>query len=420
MPPDPHDEFVELCALSTTGELTAEESTRLEEHLSQCSACRESQQAFERLVTLTIPALAEEEGVSAVNGTSNSSWSVEDAKAALMESLRNEPSPQSTGSAVRSRLSTVGMVGRYAAAAALLAAVGIGGYRLGGLRRGQSQSVAVLEPSATHNVLTRLGPVDGAGISQNVKVPGEPGQLAVLRHQLRQEESASARLEESRGQFQAELHARDADMARSEQERADMQQRLASLQSNAESLQAKLDQINNQRTQDTVQSPSLKTQIMELSSSIQEKDKEISEEHELLQHDRDIRDLISARNLYIAEIYDVGKTGDTQRPFGRVFYTRGRSLIFYGYDLDQQKGLKRASVFQAWGRRVTDGQHDVSLGLLYQDDANQKRWMLKLNDAKTIAEIDAVFVTVEPPGGSTKPSGKPLLFTYLRLDPNHP
>jgi hypothetical protein len=72
------------------------------------------------------------------------------------------------------------------------------------------------------------------------------------------------------------------------------------------------------------------------------------------------------------------------------------------------------------GRRGADRQHAVSLGLLYKDDASQKRWVLKFNDAKTISQIDAVFVTVEPEGGSTKPSGKPLLFTYLRVDPNHP
>jgi anti-sigma-K factor RskA len=46
--------------------------------------------------------------------------------------------------------------------------------------------------------------------------------------------------------------------------------------------------------------------------------------------------------------------------------------------------------------------------------------VLKFKDAKTIAKIDAVFVTVEPDGGSAKPTTKPLLFTYLRLDPNHP
>jgi hypothetical protein len=31
-----------------------------------------------------------------------------------------------------------------------------------------------------------------------------------------------------------------------------------------------------------------------------------------------------------------------------------------------------------------------------------------------------VFVTVEPNGKSSKPSGKPFLFTYLRMTPNHP
>jgi hypothetical protein len=29
-------------------------------------------------------------------------------------------------------------------------------------------------------------------------------------------------------------------------------------------------------------------------------------------------------------------------------------------------------------------------------------------------------VTVEPNGGSHKPSGSPLLFTYLKIGPNHP
>ena len=96
-----------------------------------------------------------------------------------------------------------------------------------------------------------------------------------------------------------------------------------------------------------------------------------------------------------------------------LFYTKDKSLIFYGYDLDQQPGIKKAGVFQAWGGRGADRQHAVSLGLLYKDDANQKRWVLKSNGAKTISQIDAVFVTFEPECGSTKPSGKPLLFSLV-------
>jgi len=42
------------------------------------------------------------------------------------------------------------------------------------------------------------------------------------------------------------------------------------------------------------------------------------------------------------------------------------------------------------------------------------------DDAKALAQIDAVFVTVEPSGGSQHPSGKPLLYAYLKTSPNHP
>jgi len=37
------------------------------------------------------------------------------------------------------------------------------------------------------------------------------------------------------------------------------------------------------------------------------------------------------------------------------------------------------------------------------------------------ASVNAVFVTVEPKGGSAKPTGKPFLEAYLHsLPPNHP
>jgi hypothetical protein len=129
---------------------------------------------------------------------------------------------------------------------------------------------------------------------------------------------------------------------------------------------------------------------------------------------------MGSRNLYIAEVYDVAKNGNTQRPFGRVFYTKGKSLIFYAYDLDQQPGLRGANAFQAWGRRGADQANAVNLGILYVDNAAKKRWVLKDDNPKTLANIDAVFVTVEPDGGSNHPSGKPLLFAYLRVEPNHP
>jgi len=119
-------------------------------------------------------------------------------------------------------------------------------------------------------------------------------------------------------------------------------------------------------------------------------------------------------------VYDVAGTGQTNRPYGRVFYTKGKSLIFYAYDLDQQPGLKNASTFQVWGQRSPDREHAFNLGIFYEDSAAKRRWMLKFDDSVMLEQIDAVFVTVEPKGGSREPSGKRLLFASLRQEPNHP
>jgi hypothetical protein len=149
------------------------------------------------------------------------------------------------------------------------------------------------------------------------------------------------------------------------------------------------------------------------------KESAVAKQQELLEHDRDIRELMGARDLYIAEVHDVSRTG-TDKTYGRVFYTKGKSLIFYAYDLDAQPGLRDASSFQAWGRRGPGKQQALNLGIFYEDNASKKRWVLKAEDPQTLEDIDAVFVTVEPNGGSHHPSGKQLLFAYLRVSPNHP
>jgi hypothetical protein len=43
----PHDEFLELCAVSTAGDLTGEEQTRLRAHLAGCPECRQALKDFE-------------------------------------------------------------------------------------------------------------------------------------------------------------------------------------------------------------------------------------------------------------------------------------------------------------------------------------------------------------------------------------
>ena len=130
---------------------------------------------------------------------------------------------------------------------------------------------------------------------------------------------------------------------------------------------------------------------------------------------------MGARDLYIAEVFDVAKDGATKKSYGRVFFTKGKSLIFYAYDLDRQPGLKNASTFQAWGQHGADRAQALNLGVFYEDNVSKKALGFEIRrSAETRSGLSAVFVTVEPDGGSHKPSGKPFLFAYLKVNPNHP
>lgn len=426
LPADIHQEFRELCALSTTGELAAADSERLAEHLAACSSCRHLMAQYERVAALAIPALAAEAEEISEEDLAPGLWSIEKAEARLMESLRSEAVPSHVHAVTRSRFPNSGKARRYAIAALLLVGSSIGGYLIGthrdAIRPGDGHAGREVSSSALARPLVSrpAQQTNQPNTDLSKEVASEQQQIASLRAEVSRSQLESASARDQLRQLDEELAKRTADLNRSLADEADLNRELAQAQANAQNLEAKVGAINDQTAQDTVQSLGLKTQVEDLSAAVAAKDKVIEQQRELLQYDRDIRNLISARNLYIAEIYDVAKNGATQKPFGRIFYTKDKSLIFYGYDLDQQKGVKKDASFQVWGRRGADGKHDVSLGLLYRDDSSQKRWVLKFNDAKTISELDAVFITAEPEGGSPKPSGKPLLFTYLHIDPNHP
>jgi hypothetical protein len=195
-------------------------------------------------------------------------------------------------------------------------------------------------------------------------------------------------------------------------------QQLATLQTDAQSLREKLAAAQSGTAQQTAQMTELEAKVQRLNAPLDEanasldsKDKMIAFDKDLMLHDRDIRDVIGARNLYTADIYDTNSSGSTAKPFGLIFYIKDSSLVFYGFDLDKQAGVKRAAAFQAWGSGT--GTRPVSLGLFYQEDGH-RHWVLKCKDAATLARLNMVFVTVEPPGGSNKPTGKQFLRAYPR------
>ena len=142
----------------------------------------------------------------------------------------------------------------------------------------------------------------------------------------------------------------------------------------------------------------------------------------MLTANRDIRDLMSARNLHIADIFDTDTKGKTRAAFGRVFFTEGKSLMIYAYDLNDDHRVQDAGYhYRVWGKKEGPSQSAKSLGIFYSDDKTQKRWVFKYDDPKVLSEIDSVFVTLEPPGKSfSEPKGEKFLYAYLRNQPNHP
>jgi len=428
----PHDEFLELSAISTSGELTGEEQRRLQEHLAVCPSCREAMKQYDAVLSKAIPALAlESESLQ-----SDPSWSQEQAEAALFQRLtleeelgtdrggaEGDPASKPIGkvplSASQATWRNVWTL--YAAGILLFIALGISAFQVG-IHRGVK--TAAVTPSASQQNSTALEQqVSDAGHEREVlraQLTQRDQVIADLRRQMEHQSAEVGRMKLAQNQLEADLQSRQAGRQDLLQERSDLSQKLESAEAKGQGLQDKLDSLEQRSAQDKLRATALEAKVRDLTSLLHDRETTLDQQQELLAHDRDIRDLMGARDLYVAEVYDVDRTGETKKPYGRVFYTKGRSLIFYAYDLDQQPGVKNASTFQAWGRRGPDRQQALSLGIFYVDNASKKRWVLRFDDPKALAQIDAVFVTVEPNGGSHKPSNKPLLFAYLHIDPNHP
>ena len=437
----PHDEFLELCAISTSGELTEEERKRLEEHLAVCPSCREALEQYRSVVDQAIPSIAASE--EAENLERDPAWSRERAEKALFDRLAREGKRRPTPTAPANNSSYLPHRGfaassestwrhvwtLYAAAILLFAALSFFAYRIG-MRRGTDiAKVAPPEPSVQtsapvpHVQASLEEQLSDAGHDREVaraEIAQRDNTITDLRLQLERQSAEISEMKAAEDKLERDLQAGDATRQDLIQQRTELAQKLDSAQSTSQAVQGKLDTLTQQSAQDASRLKASEVKVSDLTRLLQQRETDLEQQDQLLAHDRDIRELMGARDLYIAEVYDIAGTGETRKPYGRVFYTRGKSLVFYAYDLDQQAEIKRASAFQAWGRRGPDRQQSINLGIFYEDNASRKRWILKCDDPRTLEQIDAVFVTVEPTGGSHKPSSRPLLFAYLKVNPNHP
>jgi hypothetical protein len=436
----PHEEFMELCAAATAGELNPSEQKKLHTHLSQCAECRNAMRDYENASQHAIAAMAPEFTPEVLETVS--SWSVEGAEEALFRRLDKEAGRQSTtanhnqenspnpGQRFTYRPSQIlwrEVWMPFAAAVLLALALSVTAYRTG-IKRGVDVARTVAQP-AKDSEISLEAQVSDAGY-ERAQLTARLGENAKVIDDLRRQLSEQTKIvntlrlgqsvpprpsEEDR---QSAQHVVAMPVIHDEEVVA-AQTKLAELEKTVEATTAQRDE-NARQTAVLEAKVNQLTQLVEArQQALDQREIEVTKGQELLEHDRDIRELMGARELYMADVHDVSGKG-TAKTYGRVFYTKGKSLIFYAFDLDAQPGIQNAGSFQAWGRKGPDKDQARSLGIFYEDNVSKKRWVLKADDPETLADIDAVFVTVEPQGGSHHPSGKQLLFAYLRVNPNHP
>ena len=409
----------DLCLDYLTGELPVDERQSFEDHLDECSQCRRSVEEYQTILRSGLSRIADE----VVDNLALRSvpWSIEEGEKRLYAAIQSQAGTRGPFEHAKDsrKLLPLNPWLQLAAAASLILAVagGISIYRVG-LKQGREQS-HIVKQSPSDEVAWRAQleslahERDQIEASLRERESVISGLRAQLKEQRRQNEELQTTLQ-SAGQEAREQAENDST------EHNTLARKVEEEQAILGATQKKLEALEQAKTSDALRVTSLENQIHLMSQMLRDKDTTIDEQQRFLASDRDIRDLMGARDLYIAEVYDVGGNGKRRKPYGRVFYTKGKSLIFYAYDLDQQPGVKEASTFQAWGLRGPDRNTALNLGMMYVDNTTSKRWVLRFDDAEALQRINAVFVTVEPNGGSPVPRGKQVLFAYLGEEPNHP
>jgi hypothetical protein len=253
--------------------------------------------------------------------------------------------------------------------------------------------------------------------------PGESTKQteAALRTALKSSEDQQEHLREQLEEAQKRADALGRNNDDANRLLADLRQQLDTARVAQTKAEAELVNLRSERSTTEAVALLQEREIQTLNQKITEQSSRVDRESELLSAGREIRDLIAARNLHIIDVYDTDSRGKTRKAFGRVFYTEGKSLVFYAYDLSDQHPENNKVAFYVWGKKDSLPKLSRNLGEMEKDDPVQKRWVLTVTDPNILAEIDSVFVTLEPSGRAGEhPSGKRLLTAFLGTAANHP
>ncbi|MGB9406673.1 MAG: hypothetical protein WCA89_04005 [Terracidiphilus sp.] len=414
-----HRYFEELCALAALGDLPSSQSLEFESHLSECDECRRLSsdylQTYQALVGVS------DRGTDAVIESSRSR-----VKSAVWANIAqiDECLQQKGGIAaasfkpnpplLRYRRFRVPLLVGAAAAAVFIFWVGI------------RYDHGLLHLHDAGIASTVVQPVSGAPASAPSLATGPSEQR--LQAENTELTTALALERQQNYTLQQRLADEDRDLAQAIATQASLREEIEGQVALVKATQADLDakrtalqQVQSVKSSDAATVASLEDQVQNLTQKLNTENASLDRERDLLSHGREIRDIIGARNLHIIDVYDTSTRGATEKPFARAFYTEGKSLIYYAYDLPQRRTDEGKFSYVAWGESNGKKASIRKIGILFRDDQTQRRWSLNFSDPRVLAEIDSVFITLERNDENlAQPKGKRMLTAYLETPANHP
>ncbi len=411
-----HSHYQELAALAAGGYLGEEELRELQAHSETCAECSNALAEFRELVHFGLPLT--ESRLHRFVGTAmrrpDPGAAERFIQRAASEGIAFSPGVNKLDSSPRWHSS---FAAPAAGLAALLIAFTVGSHFSGHAPVQPSQRNATQAQQQQLEQLTQQNStLDGAVSRLEHQLAEQQRETDDLRAQLASQRVAATNAQHDKEQALSTATVSASNDAQSLHE-AEAQRKL--LEKQLADTTAQLARLDQARASDQADLVAAQAHINQLSEQLKTATTNVDMERQLATAGKDVRDLMGARQLHVVDVRDTDPNGKAGKAFGRVFLTEGKSLIFYAFDLTDAKKMNAKQTFQVWGQQEGKATSLRSLGFLYVDDKAQRRWALKTDDPAAVAEIDSVFVTVEPEGGAKKPSNQRLLYAYLG-DANHP
>ena len=353
------EEMERLCAMFTASALNHDELATLEEHLPDCRLCRSALAGYTSLASDGIAKLAAEHHLQEESLNAEATWQDESAQAhaknLLLQNLAVAASTLAKSAGPRilegnflrpvplrpnTGLFSRGNLPELLPIAAVLVLGLTLGYAVGTKRSSSSTASRVNIPDAHVSVPAQSQSLLSQRDALSAQLATTSQNIDLLKSRLETQESALSQVSTLKVSLQQQLRALDTDDRQKTDslnalavQRDDLQRSLGEADQSVHNLQVDLKKLQDERQKALLRTASLETKIDDLSAELREAKPDFAasarRQDDSMASDRDIREMIGARQLYIADVFDVDQNGQKRKPFGRVFYTKGKSLIFY-------------------------------------------------------------------------------------------